>query len=104
MLFQQESNNIFHFSDHESEIPSESLSDTCTCQLPHHKLVVDVHQGGGVAGAASGGRCPKHNKLTTDRIQARCHSESDRQLQRNDQLDNCDRYTLIRIVDFVYLV
>jgi len=67
--------------------------DGCTCQLPHHKLVVDVHQGGAEGGQVARcdqvqTRCSKH---TTDRIQARCHSESDRHLQRNDQLDNPDR-------------
>ncbi len=77
--------------------------DTCTCALPQHKLIVDVHSQGGVTSVtslASGGRCREHGKHTTDRVAAgavRCHTDADRQLavaanqHRNDQLDNCDR-------------
>ena len=98
-----------------SERPSESTQaeracrDTCTCVLPQHQLIVDVHSqgaapGGSSAPSVSGGRCREHGKHTTDRVAAgassssRCHTEADRQLavaatqhRNTDQLDNCDR-------------
>ena len=102
-----------YFSSNKLSEKKDTCS-TCSCQLPRNKLVVDVHQGvadvqrqggaGGTGGdkeAAGGGvrQCSKHQ---TDRVQGQSqvrqcntghtgHSESDRHLQRSNQLDNCDR-------------